>query len=107
MLVGIYGLFFEFSNPGFVLPGVAGAICLLLAMFAFQLLPVSYAGLALILLGIAFMGRKLFAELRGARARRDYCFRRRLPNADRHRGAWLRYSLAHDCNGIIRRARYF
>lgn len=55
MLVGIYGLMFEFSNPGFVLPGVVGAICLLLALFAFQMLPVNYAGLALILLGVAFL----------------------------------------------------
>ena len=60
LLIGIYGLFFEFSNPGFVLPGVAGAICLVLAMFAFQMLPVNYAGLALILLGIAFMVGEAF-----------------------------------------------
>ncbi len=47
MLAGIFGLFFEFSNPGFVLPGVVGAISLLLALFAFQMLPVNYAGLGL------------------------------------------------------------
>jgi len=52
MMVGIYGLLFEFSNPGFVLPGVVGAISLLLALFALQMLPVNYAGLALILLGV-------------------------------------------------------
>ena len=50
----------EFSNPGFVFPGVAGGICLLIAMYAFQLLPVSYAGLALILLGISFMVAEAF-----------------------------------------------
>lgn len=55
MLVGIYGLIFEFANPGMVLPGVAGAICLVLALFAFQVMPVNYAGVGLIILGIAFM----------------------------------------------------
>ncbi len=52
MMVGIYGLLFEFSNPGYVLPGVVGGICLLLGLFALQMLPVNYAGLALILLGV-------------------------------------------------------
>jgi membrane-bound serine protease (ClpP class) len=66
MLIGIYGLFFEFSNPGFVLPGVLGAICLLLALFAFQLLPVNYAGLGLILLGVAFMVAEAFFPSFGA-----------------------------------------
>ncbi|TAK83725.1 MAG: nodulation protein NfeD [Betaproteobacteria bacterium] len=55
LLAGIYGLYFELTSPGFGLPGVLGAICLFLGLFAFQLLPVSYAGLALILLGIALI----------------------------------------------------
>ena len=55
MLVGLYGLILEFSNPGFGLPGVLGAICLLLALYALQMLPVSYVGLGLILLGIGLM----------------------------------------------------
>ncbi len=55
MLVGIYGIIFEFYNPGWYLPGVAGAISLLLALYSFQVLPVNYAGLALIALGLAMM----------------------------------------------------
>ncbi|HWP94374.1 MAG TPA: nodulation protein NfeD [Gammaproteobacteria bacterium] len=61
MLIGIYGLIFEGYNPGAVLPGVVGAICLLLALFAFQVLPVNYAGLALVLLGIVLMAGEAFA----------------------------------------------
>ncbi len=60
MMIGVYGLFFEFSSPGAVVPGVLGGICLLLGLYALQLLPVNYAGLALITLGIAFMVSEAF-----------------------------------------------
>lgn len=60
MIIGFYGIIFELANPGAVVPGVIGAICLILALFAFQVLSVNYAGLALILLGIAFIVGEAF-----------------------------------------------
>lgn len=60
MTIGIYGLLFEFMNPGFGVPGVIGAIALVLGLYALQLLPVNYAGLALIILGMAFMAAEAF-----------------------------------------------
>ncbi|ULQ47175.1 nodulation protein NfeD [Flagellatimonas centrodinii] len=61
MLVGIYGLLLEGYNPGALLPGVLGAISLLLALFAFQILPVNYAGLGLIALGLVLMVAEMLA----------------------------------------------
>ena len=52
MMLGFYGLFFELSNPGAIFPGVVGAVCLILAFFALQVLPINYAGLLLILVAI-------------------------------------------------------
>ena len=60
MIIGFYGLVFELANPGAVVPGVIGAICLILALFAFQVLSVNYAGLALILLGLGFIVGEAF-----------------------------------------------
>src|SRR5690606_4510622 len=60
MMIGIYGLTFEFSNPGSGIGGVVGGICLILALYALQMLPVSYAGMALILLGLACMAAEAF-----------------------------------------------
>lgn len=61
MMIGAYGLLFEFMNPGALYPGIIGAISLLLGFYALSVLPVNYAGLALIVLGLALMGAEAFA----------------------------------------------
>lgn len=66
MVIGVYGLFVEFTTPGFGVPGVAGTIALLLALYAFQLLPVNWAGVALLGLGAALMIAEVFLPSFGA-----------------------------------------
>lgn len=66
LLIGVYGLMFEGYNPGAVFPGVLGAICLLVALYAFQMLPVNYAGFALIILGIILLIGEAIAPSFGA-----------------------------------------
>lgn len=66
MLIGIYGLIFEFGHPGLVFPGVIGALSLLVGLYALHLLPVNYAGLALMALGIAFMIGEVFVPAYGS-----------------------------------------
>jgi membrane-bound serine protease (ClpP class) len=66
MIVGIYGIIFEFYNPGMIVPGTVGAISLLLALYAFNILPINYVGLALILLGTALMVTEAFVPAFGA-----------------------------------------
>ena len=60
LMIGFYGVVLEFWNPGAVVPGVVGSISLLLALYALNLLPINYAGLGLILLGIALMTAEAF-----------------------------------------------
>jgi membrane-bound serine protease (ClpP class) len=66
LLAGAYALLFEFLNPGLVLPGVVGTIAILIALYALHLLPVNYAGLALMFLGIGFMVAEAFFPAYGS-----------------------------------------
>jgi membrane-bound serine protease (ClpP class) len=66
LMIGMYGLLFEGYNPGAILPGVAGVICLLLAAYALQVLPVNYAGLALIVVGLVLITAEAFVPSFGA-----------------------------------------
>ena len=66
LMAGVYLLIFEFMSPGLALPGVMGAISLLLGLFALQMLPVNYAGLALVLLGLTFMIAEVFLPAFGS-----------------------------------------
>ncbi len=65
-MIGLYGLMYEGWNPGAIVPGVVGVICLLLAAYALQVIPVNYAGLALIVVGLALMTAEAFAPSFGA-----------------------------------------
>jgi membrane-bound serine protease (ClpP class) len=65
LLLGIYGLFFELQNPGMIFPGVVGGICLILGFYALHLLPVNYAGLALIILSAIFFILEIYVTSHG------------------------------------------
>ncbi|WP_374569987.1 nodulation protein NfeD [Phenylobacterium sp.] len=66
MMVGVYGLLFEFLHPGAMAPGVIGAICLIAGLYALAMLPVNYAGLGLVVLGLALMVAEAFVPSFGA-----------------------------------------
>ncbi|MFP3891025.1 nodulation protein NfeD [uncultured Ralstonia sp.] len=66
LTVGVYALIFEFSTPGMVVPGILGAMCILVALYGLQMLPINYAGLALVALGLGCMVAEAFLPTFGA-----------------------------------------
>ena len=66
LIFGIYGLILEFYNPGMIFPSVIGIVCLLLGAYGLQMLPVNYAGLALIVIGMGMMVAEVFTPTMGA-----------------------------------------
>lgn len=65
LLLGIYGLFFELQNPGMIFPGVVGGICLILGFYSLHVLPVNYAGLALIILSAVLFILEIYITSQG------------------------------------------
>ena len=78
LLIGVYGLIFEFLNPGAVAPGLIGAISLLVALYALAFVPINYVGAALVLLGVALMVAEVNRRLRRAWGRRHRRLRHRI-----------------------------
>ena len=106
LTLGMLGLTVEFWNPGAIFPGVAGGICLLLAFFALQVLPVSYAGVLLILLGLVLLVLEVQGhELRRAGDRRRARAVLRLAHADRLAAAGVpdRPALHRAGDAVVRR----
>src|SRR5262249_5058749 len=66
MLIGFYGLLFEFSNPGLIAPGIVGALCLLVGLYGLQTLPITGAAIALMLLGLGCFAAEAFVPTHGA-----------------------------------------
>jgi membrane-bound serine protease (ClpP class) len=65
-MAGLFGLYMEFQNPGMLIPGIVGALCLILAGFAFQILPFSWLGLVVLLVGVGLLVAEVFAPAFGA-----------------------------------------